>query len=116
MQQSALIQTQVDRRHLGVATLGALLAIAVAQLADLATFLHMISIGGLGAEANPIVSGIGSALGIPTLVMLKIALIPFAALIFAVLARVRVGLAASVLTFATVMGLVGAFSNVLALT
>jgi hypothetical protein len=104
-----------DRSRFALTGLAALVAIAAAQFGDLATFLRMIAIGGFGAEANPIVVHLGSTLGLEALVAAKLLLIPFAAVIVAVLARVRVGLAASVLTFATVTGLVGAFSNVFAL-
>ena len=103
----------LDRGRLAFATLAALAAIAAAQLADLTTFLRMISVGGLAAEANPIVVHIEATLGLATLVALKLALIPFLALVFAALARVRQGLAASVLTVGTLAGLVGALTNIL---
>ena len=99
-----------------LASIAALAAISVAQLADLATFLNMVSIGGLDAEANPIVAYLGASLGLGALVALKVGLIGFAAMVFAVLARIREGLAASVLTFATLAGLIGAVSNVLAVS
>lgn len=103
----------VDAR-LFLASLAALAAIATAQLADLTTFLRMISVGGFAAEANPLVVTIGETMGLPALVLLKLAVIPFVAAVFAVLARIRVRLAASVLTVATITGFIGAFSNVMA--
>jgi hypothetical protein len=104
----------LDRARIALTTLAAFAAIAAAQLADLTTFLRMISVGGLAAEANPIVVHLGSSVGLEILVLLKLALIPFVVLIVTVLARVRTRLAASVLTFATLTGLVGALSNILA--
>ena len=103
------------RRRLGFTVVAAFAAIAAAQMGDLGTFVTMVALGGLAAEANPIVAHIGSELGLELLVLLKVALIPFVALIFAALLRVRVRLAATVLTVATVAGVVGACSNVAAL-
>jgi hypothetical protein len=103
------------RRRVTFTVVAAFTAIAAAQLGDLGTFLHMISIGGLGAEANPLVVHIARTHGFETLLLLKLALIPFVALIVAALMRIRVRLAATVLTFATLAGLVGACSNVAAL-
>lgn len=104
----------VAEGRLVVASVAALLAVATAQLADLTTFLRMIAVGGFAAEANPLVVAIGETFGVGALVLLKLALIPFVALIFVTLARIRVRLAASVLTVATLTGLLGAFSNVIA--
>ncbi len=104
------------RQRVAFTVAAAFAAIAAAQLGDIGTFLHMISIGGLGAEANPLVVHIASTHGFETLLLLKLALIPFVALIVAALMRVRVRLAATVLTFATVAGVAGACSNVAALT
>ena len=112
---SAAIGGTAEKDRVAFVAVAAFAAIAAAQLADLSTFLRMISVGGMAAEANPIVVHIGSNLGLETLLILKFALIPFVALIVSALARVRVRLAASVLTVATVAGLVGALSNVLAL-
>ncbi len=106
---------ELARRRLAFTIVAAFAAIAAAQLGDLGTFVTMVSLGGLAAEANPIVAHIGSELGLELLLLLKIALIPFVALIFAALVRIRVRLAATVLTFATLAGLVGACSNVAAL-
>lgn len=104
----------VAEGRLVVASLAALLAVGTAQLADLTTFVRMIAIGGFAAEANPIVVTIGETFGFWALVVLKLALIPFVAVVFVALARIRARLAASVLTVATLTGLLGAFSNVLA--
>jgi hypothetical protein len=104
----------VAEGRLVVASLAALLAIGTAHLADLTTFLPMIAVGGFAAEANPIVATVGESFGVGALVALKLVLIPFVAVIFMALARIRARLAASVLTVATLTGLAGAFSNVLA--
>lgn len=104
-----------DRQRLAFTVVAAFAAIAAAQIGDLGTFLRMISVGGLAAEANPLVAHIGRTLGLEMLLLLKLALIPFVALIFAALVRVRIRLAATVLTVATVAGIVGAVSNVRAL-
>ena len=107
---------EVARTRVTFTVVAAFTAIAAAQLGDLGTFLTMISIGGLGAEANPIVVHIARTYGIETLLLLKLALIPFVALIVAALMRIRVRLAATVLTIATIAGVVGACSNVAALS
>jgi hypothetical protein len=104
----------LERRRIATAALAALVAIAIAQLADLMTFLRMITAGGFGMEANPIVIQLADTVGLENVVLLKLALIPFAAVVFVVLARVRAGrLAGSVLTVATLAGFVGAVSNIL---
>lgn len=103
------------RQRLAFTVVAGFAAIAAAQMADLGTFLRMIAVGGLAAEANPLVAHIGRTLGLETLLFLKLGLIPFVALIVAALVRVRIRLAATVLTVATVAGVVGAASNVRAL-
>ncbi len=105
----------LDRRRVSFTVVAAFAAIAAAQIGDLGTFLRMIAVGGLAAEANPLVAHIGRTLGLETLLLLKLALIPFVALVVAALIRVRVRLAATVLTVATMAGVVGALSNVRAL-
>ena len=103
------------RQRVAFTVVAAFAAIAAAQIGDLGTFLRMIAVGGLAAEANPLVAHIGRTLGLETLLLLKLGLIPFVALIVAALIRVRVRLAATVLTVATTAGVVGALSNVRAL-
>jgi hypothetical protein len=104
------------RRRLLVATAGALVAVGLAQLADLTTFLQMIAVHGTDAELNPLVRSVAATHGTDVLIVAKILLIVFIVATFAVIARVRARLAASVLTFATIAGLVGATSNVIALS
>ena len=104
----------IERRRLANIALAGLLAIALGQFADLVTFVRMITAGGLGAEANPVVLHLAGSVGLPTHLLLKIALVLFAALVFEVLARMHASrLAASVVTVATLAGLFGALSNVL---
>jgi hypothetical protein len=105
----------LDRQRLAFTVVAAFAAIAAAQIGDLGTFLRMIAVGGLAAEANPFVAHIGRTMGLETLLLLKLGLIPFVALIVAALIRVRIRLAATVLTVATTAGVLGAVSNVRAL-
>ena len=104
----------LERRRIANVAIAGFFAIALGQSADLVTFVHMISAGGLGTEANPIVIELAGSLGLQILLLLKIALVPFLALIFVVLARMQSSrLAASVVTIATIAGLFGALTNVL---
>lgn len=105
----------LERQRVAFTVVAAFAAIAAAQIGDLWTFLRMVAVGGLAAEANPLVAHIGRTLGLETLLLLKLGLIPFVALIVAALIRVRIRLAATVLTIATTAGVVGALSNVRAL-
>lgn len=103
-----------ERRRVANIALAGLIAIALGQFADLFTFVHMITAGGLAAEANPIVLHLADSVGLTTVLLLKVALIPFLALVFVRLARMRSSfLAASVVTLATMAGLFGALTNVL---
>jgi len=95
--------------------MAALVAVATAQLADLTTFLGMVGLHGIGAEANPLVAHVARTAGLDVLVVAKVGLIGFVALTFAIVAKVRERLAASVVTIATVSGLVGAASNIIAI-
>jgi hypothetical protein len=104
----------IERRRLANIALAGLFAIGLGQFADLVTFVHMITSGGFGTEANPIVIDLAGKLGLPTVLLLKVALVPFLALVFVMLARMHSSrLAASVLTMATLAGLFGALTNVL---
>jgi hypothetical protein len=62
------------------------------------------------------VSQIGEAHGVAILVVLKLTMTGFTAVTFALLARMSAPLAGIVLTVGTVTGLIGATSNVLALS
>ena len=103
-----------ERRRIAHLALAGLVAIALGQFADLVTFVHMITSGGLGTEANPVVIHIADTVGLANLLLLKVALVPFLALVFVTLARMRSSLlAGSVVTIATLAGLFGALTNVL---
>ena len=90
-------------------------ALAVAQLFDYVSFLAMVSRHGLAAEANPIVIGLAEGAGLPGLTLAKLAAVLLAALAFALLARRRRAMAATIVTFGIVAGVVGGVSNVLTL-
>jgi hypothetical protein len=111
---SSDLDEMLERRRVANIALAGLVAIALGQFADLVTFVHMITSGGFGTEANPIVIHLAGTLGLSIVLLLKIALIPFLALVFVVLARLHSSrLAAGVVTVATLAGLFGALSNVL---
>lgn len=100
---------------IGLAGVSVLLAVGIAQAGDLVTFIGMIALRGPGAEANPIVSHLLTNLGLPALVLLKVGLVAMVGLTFAVVVRQHQWVAAFVATLATVVGVVGAASNILAL-
>ena len=95
--------------------MGVLLAVGIAQAGDLVTFIQMIAVRGPGAEANPIVAHVLASLGLPALVLLKVGLVAMVAVTFAIVVKRHQWVAAFVATLATVVGLVGAASNILAL-
>lgn len=100
---------------IGVAGVSVLVAAGIAQAGDLVTFIQMIAVRGPGAEANPLVAHLLMTTGLPVLVALKVGLIAFVILTFAVVVRQHRWIAAFVATLATVVGVVGALSNVLAI-
>jgi hypothetical protein len=102
-------------RLIGLAGVSVLLAVGIAQAGDLVTFIGMIAVRGPGAEANPIVSHLLENLGLPALVLLKVGLVAMVGLTFAIVVKHHQWVAAFVATLATVVGVVGAASNILAL-
>jgi hypothetical protein len=100
---------------IGLAAVSVLVAVGIAQAGDLLTFISMIALRGPGAEANPIVLHVLENLGLPALVLLKVGLIGVVALTFTMAARNHQFVAAFVATLATVVGVVGAASNIIAL-
>jgi hypothetical protein len=92
-----------------------LLAVGIAQAGDLLTFLRMVAAAGIESELNPIVARGAETLGVLVLVLAKVALVVLVAAAFAIVAREHRRVAAFVATFGMVAGLIGAFSNVLAL-
>jgi hypothetical protein len=105
-----------ERERLAVlAALAVLLAVAVAQASDLLTFIRMISVAGTGAELNPLVARGADSLGVVPLVIAKVALVVLVGAVFTIVARRHRRVAATVATAGMLAGLVGAFSNVLAI-
>jgi hypothetical protein len=98
-----------------VAVPGVLLAVAVAQLGDVITFVRMIGVHGMAAEANPLVHETVAVGGFPGLVLTKVVLVVLVGSTFAVLARSHGRLAATVAGVGVVAGILGATSNVLAI-
>ena len=72
------LDVMLERRRVANIALAGLFAIALGQFADLVTFVRMITAGGFGTEANPIVIHLAGTLGITTVLLLKVALVPFA--------------------------------------
>lgn len=87
----------------------------LAQLADLVTFLIMIGLRGAAAEANPIVLAFLDVDRLGLLIAAKIAAWAIALSCAALLSRRTPRLAESVIVFGIVVGLFGAFSNLITL-
>lgn len=109
------LQVKEPERLAAIAAAGVLIAVAAAQASDLVTFIRMVSVAGIAAELNPIVALGASSLGLVPLVLAKAALVVLVAASFAIVARSHRRVAATVATFGMVAGLLGAYSNVLAI-
>ena len=92
-----------------------LIAVGAAQAGDLVTFVRMVALRGPGAEMNPIVGQAVLTFGVPVLVAVKIALVVFVVWTFAIVARRYYRVAFAVASLATLAGILGAWSNILAL-
>lgn len=89
-----------------------LIALAAAHFFDLASFMAMMSVHGLSAEANPFVVAIAKQLGLPGLTVAKLASVVIGGSVFVLLARGhRRRLALAVVFYGIAAGLVGGFSN-----
>jgi hypothetical protein len=93
-----------------------LATLVAAQFFDLGTFVRMIDGRGLGAEANPLVAGLLTTIGLPGLILLKAALVVLvASLVVAAAARGRRGIWAAIggvpLAMAIAAGLIGGITN-----
>src|SRR5687768_10695207 len=99
-----------------VAAIGVLVAVTVAQASDVLTFIRMVSLAGVAAELNPLVAMGADTLGFVPLIAAKAALVVLVVAVFAIVARSHRRVAATVATLGTVAGLLGAFSNVLAIS
>ena len=90
------------------------IAIAVlffAHMFDLVSFLMMTARHGLAAEANPIVIRLAEQLGLPGLTIAKLLAVVVAVCVFVVLAPRNPRLAAGVLGFGIIAGVVGGMTN-----
>ncbi|MFL5641295.1 MAG: hypothetical protein ACJ771_03035 [Chloroflexota bacterium] len=110
------IRVEEPERLAVVAAIAVLLAVAVAQASDLLTFVRMVSVAGVAAELNPLVAHGAGSLGFLPLIVAKAALVLLVVAVFAIVARTNRRLAATVATAGMVAGLIGAYSNVLAIT
>jgi hypothetical protein len=98
-----------------------LVTLALAQSFDLATFWVMVRRYGPDAEANPLVSGLYESLGMPAVVLAKIALIVLiGSLGVAAATQMRTRTWALIgglpLALAIAVGLIGGITNAAALT
>lgn len=98
-----------------IAAIAVLVAVGLAQAADLITFLRLMFLHGPAAELNPIVRSGVTDFGLAPLVLAKVALIVLVVATFVIVIRTRARLGLLIATAATTAGLVGAFSNVIAL-
>jgi hypothetical protein len=97
-----------------------MVTMAIAQFFDFGTFIVMVRRHGPGAEANPLVAQILDGLGVPGIVIVKLALVVFVAATATVLVRGpgtlrRRRVAATVLGLGIVAGLAGGCTNALTL-
>lgn len=98
-----------------LAVVAVLFAVGSAQAADLVTFVRLMLEHGAAAEANPLVRSAVVDLGLLPLVVAKVALVVLVVAAFSIVVRTRVGTGKVVAALGTAAGLIGAFSNVLAL-
>ena len=93
----------------------ALATVTFAQLLDLGTFLRMVALHGIAAEANPIVVGLVVGLGVPFVAVAKIAALSLVVSVVVVLAQdrsVRQGrVVGTVVATAVIAGIVGGWTN-----
>jgi hypothetical protein len=108
-------QGVVLRRSASLAAAAILLAVGSAQGADLVTFLRLMLEHGAAAEANPLAHAGAAQLGLLPLIVAKVALVVFVTSVFVVVVTTRPRVGLGVAAAAVTAGLVGAFSNVLAL-
>lgn len=93
---------------------------AVAQFFDFGTFIVMVRQHGPGAEANPLVAQILEGLGVPGIVIVKLALVILVAATATILVQDagtagRRRIAATVVGLGIVAGLIGGCTNALTL-
>ena len=84
----------------------------LAHIADYTTFVVMVAVHGLSAEANPLVATIHADWGMALLTVAKFATVLFVAATFLIVSKQRPRLGAAVLTFGIFIGGLGAVSNI----
>ena len=98
-----------------VAIVAMLVAVTLGQGSDLVTFVGMMIRHGPAAEANPLVWHAVTTFGLPAVIVIKLTLVVFVVATFAIVARNYRRLAAIIATLATFVGLIGAYTNILAM-
>jgi hypothetical protein len=98
-----------------VAIVGMLVAVTAGQGSDLVTFVGMMLAHGPAAEANPLVWHAVTTFGLPAVIVIKVVLVLFVVVTFAIVARNYRRVAAIVATVGTFVGLIGAYTNILAM-
>jgi len=86
--------------------------LGLAQLEDLVTFLVMVRLLGPGAELNPLAIALHDG-GLLMVVAAKLTVWALVAAVAATIAPTRPGMARFVIGFGILVGLLGAFSNLL---
>jgi hypothetical protein len=94
----------------------AVITATVAQMLDLGTFVRMIAVHGSLAEGNPLVAHLLDEFGVPYLAVAKIAVLSLVIAIVVVLwgrdgQRRNPRLAATIIGFAIVAGVIGGLTN-----
>jgi hypothetical protein len=89
----------------------AILALALAHVFDLGSYVLMTSLHGPSSEANPLVANLAATLGLPGLTLAKALAVVLGACVFIVLAPEHRKLAMTVLVFGILAGLVGGLTN-----
>ena len=100
------------RRGRGLLSPFGLTVLGIAQLEDLVTFLVMVRLLGPGAELNPLALELHDG-GLLMVLAAKLTVWALVAAIAATIAPTRPGLARFVVGFGILVGLLGAFSNLL---
>jgi hypothetical protein len=94
---------------------GVAVAVGLAQLADLVTFLRLMAVHGTAAEANALAAAGMGLFGPVPLIVAKVALIVLISAGFVIVAPRRARLSVAIASAGMVAGLLGAYSNILAL-
>jgi hypothetical protein len=112
-QDLALDPTSVTTRRVrGLVSPFGFTVLGIAQLEDLVTFLIMVRLLGPGAELNPLALELHDG-GLLMVLAAKLTVWALVAAIAATIAPTRPGLARFVVGFGILVGLLGAFSNLL---